>query len=83
MQIINRLNKLETLERDSTVCACPETPKFEFITQKEGESIEIPVDHLCGNCGKPVGGTVIIIQSVKPEKPDWMTDEQFAAAYAE
>jgi hypothetical protein len=83
MRIINRLNKLETLANNSTVCECPQTPKTEFITQREGESIEIPVAHLCNKCGKPVDGVVVVIEFVKPKKPDWMSDEQFAAAYAE
>jgi hypothetical protein len=78
MHILNRLAKLETLANDSTVCECADTPKTEFIRQREDESIEIPVAHLCGRCGKPVNGTVIIIQSVKPKKPDWMTDEEYA-----
>jgi hypothetical protein len=79
MHILNRLTKLETLASDSTVCECADTPKTEFIRQREDESIEIPVAHLCGSCGKTVDGVVIIIQSVKPKKPDWLTDAEYAA----
>jgi hypothetical protein len=79
MHILNRLTKLETLASDSTVCECADTPKTEFIRQREGESIEIPVAHLCNKCGKPVDGVVIIIQGVDKTTKERFADEWQAA----
>jgi hypothetical protein len=80
----NRLQKLETLASDSTVCSCLDTPKFEFIERHgETDTITNAVADSCEKCGKPVEKQTIIIDFVKTAKPDWMSDEQFAAAYAE
>jgi hypothetical protein len=84
MRIINRLNKLETLANNSTVCACTDTPKTEIILRRgETDTITSVVADSCEKCGKPVEKQTIIIDFVKTAKPDWMSDEQYAAAYAE
>ncbi len=85
MQLKNRLKKMEKqLITSSEFCACPDTPKFEFIERRgETDTVTNAVGASCGKCGKPVEKQTIIIEYVKAVKPDWMTDEQYAAAYAE
>ncbi len=68
----------------SVFCACPDTPKFEFIERRDGETdtVTTSIADSCEQCGKPIGKQTIIINYVKSQKPDWMNDEQYAAAYA-
>ncbi len=90
MQLKNRLATLEKqlIGNDSEFCACPNTPKIEFI-ERRGETDTIintitnAVADSCGTCGKPIEKQTIVIDFVKTAKPDWMSDEQYAAAYAE
>ncbi len=85
MQLKNRLKKMEKLLITSgKFCACPDTPKFEFIERHgETDTITNAVGAFCEKCGKPIEKQTIIIDFVKPKKPDSMTDEQYAATYAE
>ncbi len=82
MNILSRLEKMKKqLNVGGEFCECPDTPKYEYIDRSDSdEAIEIPVAHLCYKCGKLVEKTVIILQGVKTEKPDWISYEQYAAA---
>ncbi len=86
MNIKNRLNKLHSqiIGNDSDFCGCPDTPKLEFIERRGGETDTVitSVADSCEQCRQPIGKQTIIIDYVKSQKPDWMTDEQYAAAYA-
>jgi formate-dependent phosphoribosylglycinamide formyltransferase (GAR transformylase) len=68
----------------SEFCGCPDTPKFEFIERREGEAdtVVTSVADSCEQCCQPIGKQTIIINYVKSQKPDWMSDEEYAAAYA-
>ncbi len=85
MQLKNRLKKMEKqLITSGEVCACPDTPKFELIERRgETDTVTNAVADSCEKCGKPIEKQTIIIDFVKAKKPDWMSDEQYAAAYAE
>ncbi len=80
MNLRNRLTKMENqiIGNDSELCVCPDILEWKFIDhhsdEGEGNSIEIPVAHICNKCGKPVDKQIIIIQGVKAKKPDWMTE---------
>jgi hypothetical protein len=85
MQLKNRLKKIEQqLNVSDEFCACTDTPKTEIILRRgETDTITSAVAGSCEKCGKPVEKQTIILDFVKAAKPDWMSDEQFAAAYAE
>ncbi len=85
MQLKNRLKKMEKqLITSGEFCACPDTQKHEIVIRRgEVNTIEKPIADSCGKCGKPIEKQTIIIDFVKAKKPDWMSDEQYAAAYAE
>jgi ssDNA-binding Zn-finger/Zn-ribbon topoisomerase 1 len=85
MQLKNRLKKMEKQLNVSEFCGCPDTPKLEFIERRGGETdtvITSSVADSCEQCRKPIEKQIIVINYVKSQKPDWMTDEQYAAAYA-
>jgi ssDNA-binding Zn-finger/Zn-ribbon topoisomerase 1 len=85
MHLKNRLKKMEKqLITSGEICACLDTPKLEFIERRgETDTITNAVGASCEKCGKPIEKQTIIIDYVKTKKPDWMTEEQYAAIYAE
>jgi ssDNA-binding Zn-finger/Zn-ribbon topoisomerase 1 len=84
MRLKNRLKKIEKQLNVSAFCGCPDTPKLEFIERRDGEADTVitSVADSCEQCRQPIEKQTIIIDYVKSKKPDWMTDEQYAAAYA-
>ncbi len=82
MQFRNRLKKMEKELNVSEFCGCVDTPKFEFIERHDGEpdTVSSAVADVCEQCLKPIEKQIIIINYIKSKKPDWMTDEQYAAA---
>ncbi len=65
MQLRNRLKKMEKqLITSGEVCACPDSPKFEFIDRRgETDTITNVVGASCEKCGKPL----LIIHITSPE----------------
>jgi hypothetical protein len=83
MNILNRIKKIEVEKTAQSFCACQNTQTHEIIHRRDGiDTLENPVSETCDDCGKPIEKTTFIINFVKAKKPDWMTDEQYAAAYA-
>ncbi len=82
MNIKNRLKKLQNqiIGNDSDLCVCPDAKRFEFIERRnETDTLINAGSSFCEKCGKPIEKQTIVINFVKPKKPDWMTDEQYAA----
>ncbi len=82
MNIKNRLKLLQSriIKEDSEYCACPDAKRFEFLERRdETDTLINAASGFCEKCGKPIEKQTIVINFVKPKKPDWMTDERYAA----
>ncbi len=85
MHLKNRLKKMEKqLNIGFQFCECRETSKYEIIHRQNGiDTIQNAVSEFCEQCCKPIEKQIIIVDFVRPKKPDRVTGEQYAAAYNE
>ncbi len=87
MQITNRLKKLENksnVNGEFCVCTGSSQPLYTVTYADNGVRREPDVTdaETCELCGRAVNQTLIVVNFVKPKKPAWMTDKQYADVLA-